>query len=385
MLKQFLFIVLVLIGFSAMAQTDSTVHRPVRQTPATGQKPVVRLTTPARLIPAVGQKPSTTQGASRQMPAPKPAARQTPARQVPRDTLKKDSVRRIIRDTTRRTLSDSLAKADSSLLKKDTVTAAVAQTPPPPPPKTWEEDTLFRRIYQVSFLPVNEKPVFMITAFWDRESKDYLFYVLSALVLIMAFIRVSFPKYFGHIFKMLTQTSFRQKQSREQMAQNQLPSLLMNLLFILVAAVFIAVVAMQKKLTELSFWYLLLYAILALIVVYTVKFLFLRFTGWIFRLEEASETYVFIVFMVNKLLGVILLPLLWLVAFSDGELNVVALTVTLFLVGFLLIYRYILSLASVRDMLRVSAFHFFIYLCGVEILPIILIYKVLLSKTGFTI
>jgi hypothetical protein len=333
MLKPFLFISFLLVSLYAGAQTDST---------------------PARALPETLR----------------PRVRDTAA------VIKREVIK-VRKDT---------ARPQSAGIITDSLAGIVKVAAPVQKPRlTWEQDTLFRRIFQVNYLPVTEKPVFMISSVWVRESQDYLFYLLSALVLLLAFIRTSFPKYFQHIFKMLFQTSFRQKQTREQLAQSQMPSMLMNLLFVLVAAAFISIVATQKKLTGLSFWSLFLYSVLVLIAVYTLKFLFLRFTGWIFHVAEASEAYVFIVFLVNKLLGVILLPLLWMITFSGGELNVVALTISLFLIGFLLVYRYILSLASVRDMLRVSAFHFFIYLCGVEILPIILIYKLVFNKTGFTI
>lgn len=359
MLKPFLFLFLLLLGAAATAQTDTARPRPVKQLPRglprTRDTNAVIRRVPATVRPATPRRDTVV--AAKKDSLVKPAVDTLALR---RDSLAADSVRR---------RTDSLHQA-----------AILAARP-----LTWEQDTLFRRILQAKYLPLNEPPVFMISAIWDRETDDYLFYLLTGLVLFLAFIRASFPKYFQQLFRMLFQTSFRQKQTREQLAQNMMPSLLMNLLFMLVAGTFIAVVVKQKNLTDLLFWYVFLYCVAGLIILYSFKFLFLRFTGWVFHVGEASETYIFIVFLVNKLLAVLLLPLLWLIAFSSGDFNVVVLTATLCIAGFLLLYRYFIALASVRDMLRVSAFHFFIYLCGVEILPIILIYKVLLSKTGFTI
>lgn len=363
MLKPFFLISFLLACFTLTAQSDSVRQRAARQSatqtkPRDTNRPAVRVVTPRRdsaVRRAAGQAPATTGVAGAATIA---------------DSTRKDSTRK-----------DSTALNTAT----DTIVTPVAPKVVHAKALTWQEDTLFRRILNIKYLAMNNKPVYMISSYWERESTDYLFYLLSGLVLFLAFIKATFPKYFQHVFKMLFQTSFRQKQTREQLAQNLLPSLLMNLLFVLVVGSFIAVVVTQKKLTGLSFWELWLYSVVGLMALYCLKFLFLRFTGWVFRVKEASETYISIVFLVNKLLGVILLPMLWLVSFSDGELNVVGLTVSLCIVGFLILYRYILSLASVRDMLRVSAFHFFIYLCGVEILPIIIIYKVLFSKTGFTI
>lgn len=332
MLKHLIFIFLALFPVQLLAQTDST-PRPVPQ-----PKPVIRRAdTVKRVAPVV-----------------KPTA-----------------------DTIRRLTDSSVVKTDSIKRATDTVVAVCRLT--------WQEDTLYRRLFRNPYLPMGRPGVFMISQQWVRESKDQLFYVLVGLLLILGFIRVSFPKYFSYLFMLIRQTSFRQKQTREQLLQGRLPSLMMNILFLLVAGLFAGVVITQKKLTHIPFWYLVLYSILILAGVYLLKFLFLRFTGWVFRVSEAAETYIFIVFLVNKLLAVILLPLTWLLAFSEGDFNVIVFTISTFVIVLMLLYRYILSLAAVRNMVRVSPFHFFIYLCAVEILPVLLIYKVVFSKMGLSI
>ncbi|WP_164974274.1 DUF4271 domain-containing protein [Filimonas effusa] len=395
--------------FTLTAQSDTVRKRVIRQVPAQAKpgdtnKPAVRrasvtpprdTATRATGTRAVAPARAATPGTGNSVPAARstapPAAGATVAgrnaaaantQAIQPAQAQRPGSAGIITDSAGKLRADSMAMLRAA---RDTVALVTAAKPAPIKKLTWQEDTLFRRALNVKYLPAQEKPAYMITSYWVRESTDYLFYLLAGLVLFLAFIKATFPKYFQQVFKMLFQTSFRQKQTREQLAQNLLPSMFMNLLFVLVVAAFIAVVVTQKKLTTLSFWELMLYSTAGLIALYCLKYLFLRFTGWVFRVKEASETYIFIVFLVNKLLGVILLPMLWLVSFSSGELNVVGLTASLCIAGLLVLYRYILSLAAVRDMLRVSAFHFFIYLCGVEILPIIIIYKVLFNKTGFTI
>ena len=46
-------------------------------------------------------------------------------------------------------------------------------------------------------------------------------------------------------------------------------------------------------------------------------------------MEETTDTYIFIVFMCNKVLAIILLPLLLVVAFASSGLSLVALTLCL--------------------------------------------------------
>jgi len=108
-----------------------------------------------------------------------------------------------------------------------------------------------------------------------------------------------------------------------------------------------------------------------------------HFSGWIFNAKEAAGTYAFLVFLVNKIIGIVLLPVVLIIAFSADEpyINVV-ITVSLIIVGLLLLYRYIASVGTMRKDLKVNAIHFFLYLCTVEIMPLLLIYKLLFNYIG---
>jgi hypothetical protein len=121
-------------------------------------------------------------------------------------------------------------------------------------------------------------------------------------------------------------------------------------------------------------------AILALI--YIGKFVLLKFTGWVFNLSKATDTYIFIVFLVNKMLGILLLPFLVLIAFYGGQAQQVFVTLSLILIVVLFAYRFIFSFGPIRAEIKVNPFHFFLYLCAFEIAPLLLIYKVLLSVLG---
>jgi len=241
-------------------------------------------------------------------------------------------------------------------------------------------DTIYNKFFDVPYLPVKAAPAVRIDAIRESVSKDVLFYVLAGIFFFLGFVRLFFPKYFVNLFRMIMQTSFRQKQTREQLLQDRLPSLLMNIFFVLVGGVFIALAATRNNwLATVEFWVILLYCSGLLACIYLVKFLVLKFTGWVFNAPEAAGIYAFIVFLINKMLGVALLPLLLLYAFSSDGVNNILITIIASLVVFTYGYRYIVSLSTIRGNLKVNAIHFFIYLCAVEIVPMIIIYKVLFN------
>jgi len=213
----------------------------------------------------------------------------------------------------------------------------------------------------------------------EARGKEGLFYMLVFLLLVFGTLRQVFPKYFNDLFRLFFRTTLKQSQISEQLMQTPLPSLLLNGFFIISAGLYVVFLVDHYNMNTLgNFWLLFLYAALALSVIYFIKFIGLKLTGWIFSMQEAAESYIFIVFIVNKMLGILLLPFLVLLAFATGMVYTVALTLSLSMVFFLLAYRFILSYAAIRNQVSVNPFHFFIYLCAVEVAPLLLIYKGLL-------
>jgi Domain of unknown function (DUF4271) len=211
------------------------------------------------------------------------------------------------------------------------------------------------------------------------EGKEALFYLMAGLLFFFALIKLLFSKYVTNLLGLIFRGSLRQKQIREQLLQTPLPSLFLNIFFVIVAGLYIVFLLQYYKMAQdTPFWLLLLYCVIAVGLVYLVKFLILKLTGWIFNMRDAADTYIFIVFLVNKLLAIFLLPLLIIMAFSLSSWANVLLTLSYIMVAVLFAYRYIVSFAPVRREVKVSQFHFFVYLCAFEIIPLLLIYKVLL-------
>jgi Domain of unknown function (DUF4271) len=114
-------------------------------------------------------------------------------------------------------------------------------------------------------------------------------------------------------------------------------------------------------------------------VIYLVKYIGLQISGWLFGMKEVAETYRFMVFLINKVVGILLLPTTVVLALGSPGLQPVLVVVSLIGLAMLYIYRYIIAFPLVRNHTRLSSFHFFLYLCAFEIIPVLLIYKLLLT------
>lgn len=297
------------------------------------------------------------------------------------------SVRTTPRDTTRRTVTPTPPRprpqprpvvVDTPVIPVDTVvnrdTIAVDSIAAAPP-VVFKDTTNYQAYFRHPYIGLDRPAMYMLMMERPSGSRDRVFYLLVSLLFFVAFIRLLFPKYFQNTFRLFFQTSFRQKQTRDQLAQQSLGSLLLNLLFFISGAIYVTLVLEYYQLTGFPFWRLLFYSLLLLAALYVGKFLFLTFAGWVFNAKEGAETYIFIVFLINKIIGVMLIPFILVIAFAEASLVQAAVTASVILLLMLFVYRYFVSLQSFRKDLHINPFHFFLYLCGVEIVPLLVIGK----------
>lgn len=205
---------------------------------------------------------------------------------------------------------------------------------------------------------------------------NYLFYLLVFIVLILAIIKLAFPKHLTNIFSIFFQTNYRQRQTKDQLLQDKLAHVGLMLVFVCSAAAYISILLHNNKIFSINFWQLLGISSLLLIIIYGLKYLFIQLLGVLFKQQEASTTYIFLVFLINKLLGVLLIPAIVLISFSTPSVAQTALTISYITIVILLLYRVFLTYKSVSNRLNVNILQFFLYFCGIEILPLLLIYKV---------
>jgi hypothetical protein len=154
----------------------------------------------------------------------------------------------------------------------------------------------------------------------------------------------------------------------------------MNIFFVVSAATYCSLLAAHYHIEFAgNFWTTWLYAVALIAAIYVVKFIFLNVVGWIFGIGHVTDTYIFIIFLINKMIGIFLLPFIALLAFPTPELINIVILLSYILIAGMLFYRFIISYRPVRNEIKLTRFHFFLYLCAFEIAPLLLIYKVLLA------
>lgn len=230
------------------------------------------------------------------------------------------------------------------------------------------------------FLPISQKPVQSNLYLREEADNEYIFYFLVGLLLYFACIKMFFGKYLENLTTLFFRVTMRHQQIREQLLQTPLPSLLLNILFVLSGGFYLSLLARYYDFTLFgNFWITFLYAILFVAAIYVGKYVILKMCGWIFNISSATDTYIFIVFLVNKMIGIFLLPAIILLSFSNQSLSPVLIQLSYVALILFLCYRFLNAFRPIRTEIKVNRFQFFLYLCAFEIAPLLLICKVLLA------
>lgn len=212
------------------------------------------------------------------------------------------------------------------------------------------------------------------------SSSDTYFYILCSLFLFVGISFRAFPKYFSDLFWVFMRSGFRQKSIRDQLVQNKMASLGLNAIFFVTGGLFIYLISRYEMLIPSGSWHSqVLICTGFLITFFLVKYVFLMAGGWVFSARELVENYSFLVFFVNKIAGLSLLPVVVILWLGSPEVHPVVVVISFITISFLYLYRYFLILPMVRNKSGVSSFHFFLYLCTFEILPILLLVKFLVN------
>ena len=271
-------------------------------------------------------------------------------------------------DTTQvQVIDTTIAKIDPSDAAVDSIIASIPV----------KKDTSLAALIKKNIL-LNSRgtPVSLAVSLRKEENKDPMFYLLTGTVLLLAFFRFFFARYFANLFRVFFNTSLRQSQLTDQLLQAKLPSLFFNLFFIISGGLYSYLLMVRYHwLNDQNKWIMIGSCIGIIGFIYFMKFCTLKFTGWITGYREETNTYVFILFLINKIMGIFLVPFIIVMAFSGNAIVKAAIPVSLVIIGLLLVLRFFRSYGLLQNQFKISRFHLLLYITGIELLPLLLIYK----------
>ncbi len=216
-------------------------------------------------------------------------------------------------------------------------------------------------------LPVRER---------NTLNTDWLTVILVLALVLFASVKFSFSKYLNHLFQSIVNYATSIRMFEEKSNSISSGAALLEVIFYLTLSLFLFQVGIYFNL-KFPFQNLILYLLFlgGVLIFFGLKKLVYRVIGNVIEGREETGEYLFNHDNFNRVTGLILFPIVTLIAFSPFERT----DILLFVGGSVLVGFYILLLGRGISILlkkQFSIFYLFLYLCSLEFLPLLLIYKI---------
>ncbi len=206
-------------------------------------------------------------------------------------------------------------------------------------------------------------------------AQDWSFFLVVIGWMIFASLRFGFSKYIVQVFQSIFNYSASARLYREQGYNNQFGLFWLNLIFYLFVPFSIYLIARDNGVSLMGSSGIEFYLIVFVVInaYFLLKIVLYKIMGSIFSKREPTGELVFNMMLYHNVLGMIMLP----VATMHAMVPVVGL-ISLFLVPGLIVLFYLMSI--IRSLFfafreGISIFYLILYLCALEILPILLVAK----------
>ena len=209
----------------------------------------------------------------------------------------------------------------------------------------------------------------------EKGSNAFLFWLNLLTGFILAIVINTQRGALTKISKAITNENVLKLNHREEKKGVNGHYILLYFSFIVNAAIFAYLVL--YNLYNQSGWYIFQLCFFTILLVYVVRHIFLSLVSASFPIQKEVSLYGFTIQSFNLFIGIVLIPLNLVIAFGPENIAVSLIYLTMIIIGLLIVLRSFRGLLISSRWISTNLFHFFLYLCAFEILPILLLIKVI--------
>jgi hypothetical protein len=216
----------------------------------------------------------------------------------------------------------------------------------------------------------NPKPI-------DKFIPDWFIIILFATIGIFTWLKLKNNKIIQQLFAAFFNNSVTNQIVRDENISVQRTSVTMSLIFYLTGALFLYEVSIffnwEYRIIGKGIVRFIIF-VLFLSSAYSFKMVFLKMLSTIFQIDRTVSSYIFNIFLINNIVGVLLIPFVLLIAFFPlNTVFFIWIALGLLLASF--IYRLFRGIIIWMNISRFSLYYLILYLCALEIAPLLIIFK----------
>jgi hypothetical protein len=234
--------------------------------------------------------------------------------------------------------------------------------------------------FEVDHLPVDRAKSFTEekSIILDEES-NFLFIVFILSLIFLSIAIGDDKKTFAKGFRALNNSNFLKLFLRD--SSNYFPTVLYFLYFYALVSLSLFLYFLNKSypiLNDNIEGYYLEFGVLmgSLVLLFSAKQLVIRSLGYVFFFSNEPKLYNFSMMLVVIATGLLMTPINAILAFGSYFSSEFMLILGLSTLVFFYIFQQIKGLVFARHFLLYNTFHFFLYICTVELLPLLILAKI---------
>ena len=231
------------------------------------------------------------------------------------------------------------------------------------------KDSINKNIESIHFQPRD----------FQRSKYSWALIIGFFSLFLLLLLKTYYQKSLAQVMNTLVNFQLSEKMLREKNIIVRRAFFILNLNYILVFSLFILLIL---NLADFQFNdnYFISYTIITggVLLVLLTRLILLFLTGIVFNSVSVISEYIHNIYLINKNLGIILLPLIFAALYTSANISKIIVFTGLVIVSIATLFKYIRGLQIIikNDILK---FYSFLYLCTLELLPFVVSCKIIIS------
>ena len=202
--------------------------------------------------------------------------------------------------------------------------------------------------------------------------QDIFVLLFTTSFFLFAILRSQYYKY----AKLLVLGVFSQRYANQYLREDNFFTERVNLITFLI--IILNLTLFVSKILEYNLVSKIFLTALSILTYYAIKFVFIKFLSFSFKLKEISKLILFFTLMFDRVLAIVMFPLLICIYFFFIDAYDFLVCITYILMLILLFLKSICFINLGYNSFGISKFYIFLYLCVLEFFPIMMLVKTIL-------
>ncbi len=215
------------------------------------------------------------------------------------------------------------------------------------------------------------------------DDKNFRFSLTLAMLISLALSLSIYRAQITKAYHAFTNENVMRMLHREKGTVAYIPYYVLYVLFLFNLGIYIYLLLRYYNLTpEISNFSLLMMTVGSAAGLIFLKHLVINIIGWVFPIEKETSIYSMTMTVFGIVLSIILFVANVIIAYAPPQIIPIVIYLSFIIIGIVYFFRSIRGLSIASKFLNRNKFHFFIYLCAVEIAPVLILWKVATSGIG---